>query len=102
VRWRPRRAGALLRRLRDEAVVRAPPALAFSWLVAAGTSVAFFLHVVVDAATPTGLMPVLGVPPPLVSYGGTAMMAVMVGFGLALGVDVHRGLSMRRHPDDDL
>ncbi len=74
----------------------------FGRLVAAGASVTFFLYVVINVAMVTGLIPVVGVPLPLVSYGGTAMMTVMVGCGLALGVDVHRDLYMRRHPDDDL
>ena len=74
----------------------------FGRLVAAGCSVTFFLYVVINVAMVTGLIPVVGVPLPLVSYGGTAMMTVMVGCGLALGVDVHRDLYMRRHPDDDL
>jgi rod shape determining protein RodA len=74
----------------------------FGRLVAAGASVTFFLYVVINVAMVTGLIPVVGVPLPLVSYGGTAMMTVMVGCGLVLGVDVHRDLYMRRHPDDDL
>jgi len=74
----------------------------FGRLLAAGASVTFFLYVVINVAMVTGLIPVVGVPLPLVSYGGTAMMTVMVGCGLALGVDVHRDLYMRRHPDDDL
>ena len=37
-----------------------------------------------------GLIPVVGVPLPLISYGGTAMLAVMFGFGLLLNVGVHR------------
>ena len=74
----------------------------FGRLVAAGASVTFFLYVVINVAMVTGLIPVVGVPLPLVSYGGTAMMTVMVGCGLALGIDVHRDLYMRRHPDEDL
>jgi rod shape determining protein RodA len=74
----------------------------FGRLVAAGASVTFFLYVVINVAMVTGLIPVVGVPLPLVSYGGTAMMTVMVGCGLVLGVDVHRDLYMRRHPDDEL
>jgi len=73
----------------------------FGRLVAAGVSVTFFLYVVINVAMVTGLIPVVGVPLPLISYGGTAMLTVMVGCGLALGIDVHRDLYMRRHPDDD-
>ncbi len=73
----------------------------FGRLLAAGVSVTFFLYAAINVAMVTGLIPVVGVPLPLVSYGGTAMMTVLVGCGLALGVDVHRDLYMRRHPADD-
>ena len=74
----------------------------FGRLVAAGVSVTFFFYVAINVAMVTGLIPVVGVPLPLISYGGTALMTVLVGCGLALGVDVHRDLYMRRHPSDDL
>jgi rod shape determining protein RodA len=48
----------------------------------------------------TGLIPVVGVPLPLISYGGTAMLTVLVGFGLLLGVDVHRDVTIPRFPVD--
>jgi rod shape determining protein RodA len=49
-----------------------------------------------------GLIPVVGVPLPLISYGGTAMLAVMVSFGLLLSVSVHRDVRIpRRGLDDD-
>ncbi len=74
----------------------------FGRLVAAGVSVTVFLYVVINVAMVTGLIPVVGVPLPLISYGGTAMMTVLVGCGLALGVDVHRDLQLRRFPGDEL
>jgi len=37
----------------------------------------------------TGLMPVVGIPLPLLSYGGTAMLSIMISFGLLLNVDIH-------------
>jgi rod shape determining protein RodA len=74
----------------------------FGRLVAAGVSVTFFLYVVINVAMVTGLIPVVGVPLPLISYGGTAMMTVLVGCGLALGVDVHRDIQLRRYPGDEL
>ena len=40
----------------------------------------------------TGLIPVVGVPLPLLSYGGTAMLAVMISFGLLMNVSVHSHL----------
>jgi rod shape determining protein RodA len=44
-----------------------------------------------------GLIPVVGIPMPLVSYGGTAMMTVMIGFGLLLCVHVHRHVTVPSH-----
>jgi rod shape determining protein RodA len=44
-----------------------------------------------------GLIPVVGIPMPLVSYGGTAMMTVMFGFGLLMSVHVHRHVEVPRH-----
>ena len=47
----------------------------------------------------TGLIPVVGVPLPLVSYGGTAMVSLLIGFGLLIGVYVHRDVPIPRRPD---
>jgi rod shape determining protein RodA len=44
-----------------------------------------------------GLIPVVGIPMPLVSYGGSAMMTVMFGFGLLMSVHVHRQVEVPRH-----
>jgi rod shape determining protein RodA len=74
----------------------------FGRLVAAGISVTFFLYVVINIAMVTGLIPVVGVPLPLISYGGTAMMTVLLGCGIVLGIDVHRDVYMKRHPVDEL
>ncbi|MEO1090835.1 MAG: rod shape-determining protein RodA [Pseudomonadota bacterium] len=73
----------------------------FGRLVVAGVTATFFLYVVINVAMVIGLIPVVGVPLPLISYGGTAMMTVLVGCGLILGVDVHRDLAMKRYPGDD-
>ena len=43
---------------------------------------------------------VVGVPLPLVSYGGTAMLTVLIGFGLLLSVDIHRYTTISRFPVD--
>lgn len=59
--------------------------------VAAGGMTAFFaLFVLINGAMVMGLAPVVGVPMPLLSYGGSSMMTVMFGFALVLGVRVHR------------
>ncbi len=62
----------------------------FGRLAAAGATATFALYVLINGAMVMGLFPVVGVPMPLVSYGGSAMLMVMTGFGLILGVKVHR------------
>ena len=62
----------------------------FGRLLAAGLSINLFLYFFVNTAMVTGLIPVVGVPLPLVSYGGTALITVMIGFGLILSVNLGR------------
>ncbi|MDC7684007.1 rod shape-determining protein RodA [Asticcacaulis sp. BYS171W] len=62
----------------------------FGRLAAAGTTATFALYVLINGAMVMGLAPVVGVPQPLLSYGGSVMMTVMIGFGLVMGVKVHR------------
>ena len=59
-------------------------------LVAVGVSTNFFLYVFVNVAMVTGAIPVGGVPLPLVSHGGSAMLMVMLGFGVLMSAHVHR------------
>lgn len=68
----------------------------FGRLVAGGITTTFFLYVFINIAMVTGLIPVVGVPLPLVSYGGTVMMTLMIGFGLIIGVGVHRDTQVGR------
>jgi rod shape determining protein RodA len=72
----------------------------FARLLALGIATTFFLYVVINVAMVTGLIPVVGVPLPLISYGGTAMITVLIGFGLMLGVDIHRDIAIPRFPVD--
>jgi len=62
----------------------------FAALLTLGVAVAFFLYFAVNMAMVMGLMPVVGVPLPLVSYGGSAMLVLMLGFGLVQSAHVHR------------
>jgi len=62
----------------------------FGRLVALGITTTFFLYIFINIAMVMGLIPVVGVPLPLVSYGGTALLAIMFGFGLVISVYVHR------------
>ncbi|MBX6320414.1 MAG: rod shape-determining protein RodA [Rhodospirillaceae bacterium] len=62
----------------------------FGRLLALGLTANLFLYVFINMAMVMGLIPVVGVPLPLVSYGGTAQMTVMAGFALLLCVDIDR------------
>ncbi len=62
----------------------------FGRLLAIGLGTNFFLYVFVNVAMVTGSIPVGGVPLPLISHGGSAMLTVMLGFGLLLSAYVHR------------
>ncbi len=62
----------------------------FARLVAIGLSTNLFLYLFINIGMIMGLLPVVGVPIPLLSYGGTSLLTVMIGFGLLLGIDVHR------------
>src|SRR5690606_8727392 len=62
----------------------------FGRLLAGGFTVMLFLYVFINIAMVSGMVPVVGVPLPLVSYGGTSMMTLLVGMGLLVNVYVHR------------
>jgi len=68
----------------------------FGCLLAMGVTSTFFMYVFINIAMVMGLIPVVGVPLPLISYGGTAMMALLFGFGLLMGVSVHRDVMIGR------
>jgi rod shape determining protein RodA len=62
----------------------------FGRLAASGVVSTFALYVFINAAMVMGLAPVVGVPMPLLSFGGTVMVTVMIGFGLVQSVRIHR------------
>jgi rod shape determining protein RodA len=68
----------------------------FPRLVAAGTGLCLFAYVFINVAMVTGLVPVVGVPLPLVSYGGTSMLTMMIGLGFVLNAHVNRETRIRR------
>ena len=75
----------------------------FGRLLAMGVTTNFFLYVFVNIAMVMGLIPVVGVPLPLISYGGTAMLTLMFGFGLLMSVYVHRDVAIgRRSAGEDV
>jgi rod shape determining protein RodA len=66
----------------------------FGSLIAIGVTITFFLYIFINMAMVMGLIPVVGVPLPLISHGGTAMLTLLLGFGLLMGVWVHRDVSI--------
>jgi rod shape determining protein RodA len=68
----------------------------FGRLLAMGLIVNLFLYVFINIAMVMGLLPVVGVPLPLISYGGTAMLAVMISLGLIISVSIHRDVRIPR------
>ena len=62
----------------------------FGWLLTIGLTVNFSLYVFINIGMVMGLLPVVGAPLPMVSYGGTSMLAALVAFGLMQSCFVHR------------
>ena len=73
----------------------------FGRLTAIGVTTTFFLYVFINMAMVMGLIPVVGVPLPLVSYGGTSMMSVLIGFGLIMNISIHRDIVIPRRVSFD-
>jgi len=69
----------------------------FGRLLAMGLTLNFFFYIMINASMVMGLIPVVGIPMPLISYGGSAMFSVMFGFGLLMSVHVHRQVEIPRH-----
>ena len=64
----------------------------FTRLLAGALSLTFFFYVFVNAGMVSGLLPIVGVPLPLVSAGGTSMVTLMTGFGMLAAIHGHRKL----------
>ncbi len=64
----------------------------YARLLAGSISLTFLVYVFVNTAMVTGLVPVVGVPLPLVSFGGTSMVTLMAGFGILMSIHSHRKL----------
>ena len=62
----------------------------WSRLVAGAFALAFIVYVIVNGGMITGLLPVVGVPLPLVSYGGTSAITLLAGFGVVMSIHAHR------------
>jgi rod shape determining protein RodA len=68
----------------------------FARLLALGLTLNFFFYIMINGLMVTGLIPVVGIPMPLISYGGTAMLVVMFAFGLLMSCHVHRQVEIPR------
>ena len=69
----------------------------FGRLLAMGVTLNFFFYIMINGLMVMGLIPVVGIPMPLLSYGGSAMLTVMFGFGLLMSVHIHRQVEIPRH-----
>ena len=69
----------------------------FGRLLAMGVILNFFFYIMINGLMVMGLIPVVGIPMPLLSYGGSAVLTVMLGFGLLMSVHIHRQVEIPRH-----
>ena len=74
----------------------------FGRLLGMGVTSMLFLYVFINIAMVMGLIPVVGVPLPLISYGGTAMLTLMIGIGFLICVYIHRDMSISRYGNSDV
>lgn len=58
----------------------------FARLLAGSLSLTFFIYLLVNTGMVSGILPVVGVPLPLVSYGGTSIVTLMIAFGIIMGM----------------
>lgn len=64
----------------------------YSRLLAGSITLTFFIYVFINIGMVSGLLPVVGIPLPLVSYGGTSMVTLLTGFGILMSIQTHRKL----------
>ena len=62
----------------------------FARLLSGSLAIIFFVYVFINAGMVSGILPVVGVPLPLVSYGGTSLVTLMAGFGILMSLYSHR------------
>lgn len=68
-------------------------------LLGGSLTLVFFIYLLVNTSMVTGILPVVGVPLPLVSYGGTSMITIMAGFGILMSIHTHREPSRTRQSE---
>ena len=64
----------------------------YTRLLAGSLSMTFFVYFIVNTGMVTGLLPVVGLPLPIISYGGTSIVTLMAGFGILMSIQTHRKL----------
>ncbi|QJR13061.1 Peptidoglycan glycosyltransferase MrdB [Usitatibacter rugosus] len=73
-------------------MIAASASTTFSRLLAGAVTLTFFTYAFVNMGMVTGILPVVGVPLPLISYGGTALLSMLIGFGILMSVATHKQL----------
>ena len=64
----------------------------FSRLLAGSITLTFFTYIFVNMGMVSGILPVVGVPLPLISYGGTSLVTLLLGFGILMSIQTHKKL----------
>lgn len=64
----------------------------YTRLLAGSLSMTFFIYVIINTGMVTGLLPVVGLPLPMISYGGTSIVTLMAAFGILMSIQTHRKL----------
>ena len=71
----------------------------FGRILSIGIGSNLFIYVILNIAMVSGLMPVVGIPLPLISYGGTVMLSIMISMGILLNVDLNYNLKKLSRDD---
>jgi rod shape determining protein RodA len=73
-------------------MIAANASTVFSRLTAGAITLTFFTYAFVNMGMVSGILPVVGVPLPMISYGGTALLSVLAGFGILMSISTHKQL----------
>jgi rod shape determining protein RodA len=73
-------------------MIAANASTVFSRLAAGAITLTFFTYAFVNMGMVSGILPVVGVPLPMVSYGGTALLSMLAGFGILMSISTHKQL----------
>ena len=73
-------------------MIAANASTVFARLTAGAITLTFFTYAFVNMGMVTGILPVVGVPLPMVSYGGTALLSILAGMGILMSISTHKQL----------